>query len=40
MRTTITISAHPHWGTAGIHPLRITAPAVASTASTTTQKNQ
>lgn len=38
--TTITISAQPHCGTAGIHPSRILAPAVASTASTTTQKNQ
>ena len=38
--TTITISAQPHCGTAGTQPSRILAPAVASTASTTTQKNQ
>src|SRR5215208_6802961 len=36
----MTIRAQPHWGTAGIQPSRILAPAVASTASTTTQKNQ
>src|SRR3979409_866586 len=36
----MTISAQAHWGTAGTQPSRITAPAVASTASTTTQKNQ
>ncbi len=38
--TTITISAQAHWGTPGIQFSRIAAPAVASTASTTTQKNQ
>lgn len=38
--TTMTISAHAHCGTPGTQPSRILAPAVASTASTTTQKNQ
>src|ERR1044072_2079537 len=38
--TTITRRAQPHCGTWGIHSSRILAPAVASTASTTTQKNQ
>lgn len=38
--TTITMRAQPHCGTAGIQPSRILAPAVASTARTTTQKNQ
>ncbi len=38
--TAITSSANAHWGTPGTQVLRILAPAVASTASTTTQKNQ
>src|SRR3954447_6004100 len=38
--TTITISAQAHCGTAGTQLVRMAAPAVASTASTTTQKNQ
>ncbi len=40
VRAIMTISDQPHCGTAGIHPLRMVAPAVASTASTTAQKNQ
>ncbi len=38
--TSMTISAQPHCGTAGIQLSRMTAPAVASMARTTTQKNQ
>lgn len=34
------MSAQPHCGTAGTQPSRIFASAVASTARTTTQKNQ
>src|SRR6478735_2786775 len=40
VRTTMTIRAQAHCGTPGTQLSRILAPAVASTASTTTQKNQ
>ena len=40
VKTTMKISTQPHWGTAGTQPLAICAAPVASTASTTTSRNQ